>query len=291
MEKYVSDFDKTVGNFLTKTIKKTDVVRGLVHLVLVLYIAKLAPELPQNVLKFVENAYVKLFIFSLVLWTAQFSPSTSILIALGFMVTMNYANQKPLWEFLDNVQAAPTGPPAVVMVHNKEVAIAGVSTVVERQISDAPIVQEIAQKLDTIVVQPKIVDTPSGKAVVNPNVVVAPVIVATDKGDKVIIKPDLTLVDAPGAPGLSASAGPAVSTQAVAATVSAAIQPFVSGSANDIGNAIANASSSTIPVQSPPPPSEQKPEIANPEAGCYPIRRYDMSKISGFDEAEQYGSA
>jgi hypothetical protein len=57
-------------------------------------------------------------VFSLILWTAQFSPSTSILIAVGFMVTTNYANNQPLWELLENVEPAmvPVAEPAVVPV-------------------------------------------------------------------------------------------------------------------------------------------------------------------------------
>jgi hypothetical protein len=100
-------FDAQINNILNNLIKKQYIVKGIVHLLLILYVARLAPTLPQQVLTLFENAYFKLFVFSLVLWTAQFSPSTSILIALGFMVSVNYATNKPLWEFLKNIESRP----------------------------------------------------------------------------------------------------------------------------------------------------------------------------------------
>jgi hypothetical protein len=101
---YVNTFDSQLSNLLNEYVKKPTLIRGIVHLLLILYVARLAPSLPKEVLVLFENQYFKLFVFSLVLWTAQFSPSTSILIALAFMVTVNYSTNKSLWEFLENVE-------------------------------------------------------------------------------------------------------------------------------------------------------------------------------------------
>lgn len=100
----VKGIDKNVETVLGGYIKKPTLIRGIVHLVLMLYAARIAPTLPEPVLKLFENQYFKLFVFSLILWTAQFSPSTSLLISIAFMITVNYSNQKPLWEFLENVE-------------------------------------------------------------------------------------------------------------------------------------------------------------------------------------------
>jgi hypothetical protein len=72
-----------------------------------LYAARFAPSVPASVLELFNNQYLRLFVFSLILWTAQISPSTSLLIAVAFMVTMNHVNQKPLWELLENTEYAP----------------------------------------------------------------------------------------------------------------------------------------------------------------------------------------
>ena len=107
---YVKTFDTTITSTLNQYMKKPTIIRGVIHLLLILYAARIAPSLPKPVLELFENQYFKLFVFSLILWTAQFSPSTSILIALAFMITVNYSTKKPLWEFLENT--SETAPPA-----------------------------------------------------------------------------------------------------------------------------------------------------------------------------------
>ena len=107
---YVNTFDTQISSMMNEYVKKPTLIRGIVHLLLILYVARLAPSLPRQVLILFENQYFKLFIFSLVLWTAQFSPSTSILIALAFMVTVNYSTNKSLWEFLENVETTTFAP-------------------------------------------------------------------------------------------------------------------------------------------------------------------------------------
>ena len=110
---YIKTLDTSVTSVLNDYVKKPTIIRGIVHLLLILYAARLAPSLPAPVLMLFENQYFKLFIFSLILWTAQFSPSTSILIALAFMITVNYSTNKPLWEFLENTTEevpSPSGP-------------------------------------------------------------------------------------------------------------------------------------------------------------------------------------
>jgi hypothetical protein len=83
--------------------KDTIYLKGILHLLLVLYSGLFAPELPRQVLFLFKNQYFKLFIFSLILWTSQFSPSTAILISIAFMISMNAVNDRPLWEFLEDV--------------------------------------------------------------------------------------------------------------------------------------------------------------------------------------------
>lgn len=100
----VKNIDKNIESVLGQYVKKPTLIRGIVHLVLMLYAARIAPTLPAPVLKLFENQYFKLFVFSLILWTAQFSPSTSLLISIAFMITVNYSHQRPLWEFLENVE-------------------------------------------------------------------------------------------------------------------------------------------------------------------------------------------
>lgn len=142
MESIVQSFDSNINSILQDYVKKPTLIRGVVHLLLMLYVVRLAPQPPKPVLQLFENIYFKLFIFSLVLWTAQFSPSTSLLIALAFLVTVNYVNTGKVWEYLENVKpdtvvvqvpvaSVPTGPasPATAVEAVKVLAEAAASPV------------------------------------------------------------------------------------------------------------------------------------------------------------------
>ncbi len=248
MEQYIKTFDDQLNNTLSNFIRKPTIIRGVVHLLLVLYATRLAPSLPKPVLVLFENAYFKLFVFSLILWTAQFSPSTSILIALAFLVSTNYINQRPLFEFLDNVDtAAPTAP-------TKEVAVDSAVATVQSQSQNTPIVTGVAQQQETVVIQPSIVDTPQGPAVVNPTIVVAPAVVSSPEGQQVVIKPDVTVVEAP-------------------------VQTQVPAPAPAPAPALAPAAQKVTVAEPAPTPEAQG-------SGCYPVRRYDMTKVSAFEQGE-----
>ena len=112
---FVQKIDADINYILESYVKKPTVIRGVIHLILILYAARLAPTLPAPVLGLFENQYFKLFIFSMILWTAQFSPATSILIALGFMITVNLANKKAYWEFMENVSESKASEQGVTV--------------------------------------------------------------------------------------------------------------------------------------------------------------------------------
>jgi hypothetical protein len=284
---YVKLFDDTLNERLSQLVRKPTLVRGIVHLLLILYSARLAPTLPKQVMLLFENQYFKLFVFSLILWTAQFSPSTSILIAIAFMVTVNYSNQRPLWEMLENMEeeanqgineeSAPEAP-------SKEMAVEATAAVVNAQVENTPVVTGVSQKEETIIVQPKIVDTPQGPVVVNPTIVIAPVVVETPSGEKMIIKPDVSNVkvdEKAAAAVMAGNAAPAPAPVPVAEQIPVAVPEFVFVPAPEPVPAPAPA-----PAPSPAEPKEQRAE----PAGCYPIRRYDMQKVSPQSMDDYYGS-
>jgi hypothetical protein len=230
---YIKNVDNYINSILTDYVKKPDIIRAIVHLLLVLYAAKLAPSLPPQVAAVFENNYFRLFIYVLILWIAQFSPSTSLLIAIGFMVSINYINKKPLWELMENTES----PETPTIAPSKETAVSSSTAIIQNQMEQTPMVASISTPESTVVIQPTIVQTTEGPTVVTPNVVVAPAVVSTPSGETVVIKPDVTVIEAT------------------------------------------------------PAPTEQVQEVATPapaEEGCYPLRRYDMSKVSAFDETEEY---
>lgn len=202
MDKILGTVDNNIGSFMTKPT----IIKGVVHLFLILYAARLAPVPPKQVLILIENVYFKLACMSLILWSAQFSPSTSILIALAFMVTINYTTTGKVWEMMENIaQTQPVAP-------SKEVAISEVSQTMQAQVTNTPIVGSVSQNPNTIVITPSIVNTPNGPAVVNPTIVVAPATVSSPSGEKITVTPQVTTMAAPSsAPSVTA---PSVTTSA-----------------------------------------------------------------------------
>lgn len=243
---YVQKFDGAVNQLMGKVYKRPAMVSALVHMLIILYATKLAPELPESVLQVANNPYAKLFVFSLILWTAKASPSTSILIALAFMITMNYANSRPLWEFLDNVSGYDATD--VINAPSKQAAVTFAVDSVNAQTEAPTVVSNVVQKDQTVYITPSIVQTEQGPTVVNPSVVVTPVIVSDTNGKQYVIQPDMTLIQHSFVPEKSTAA------------VALAEQPKMAVTDVNTMSAL---------------------EIPPDATGCYPSRTIDMLQVTG----------
>lgn len=333
----IQNIDANVDKFMSTFLKKPTLIKGAIYLVLMLYAARVAPKPPQAVLNLFENQYFKLFFFALILWTAQFSPSTSLLIAVSFLITMNYFGQKALWEFMENTESgAPIAP-------TKEVAMETSAAIIENQIAQPEIVQTMTQEQETIVIQPTVVQTPEGATIQTPNVVVAPAVVANENGEKLLVKPEVTFIEVPTtqesapapapmpqeqeqeqapAPSIPEMVAPEqqAAVSAISSLAAAAASPEPS-SPQQVGE-LAQIAAAAIPstegkeaveklaqqaVKAEAAPAEEVKETAisaiqeiitppqpqaqaKEEMGCYPVRRYDMSKVTGFMSDDFYGS-
>jgi hypothetical protein len=243
-----SHIEKTMSPF-----KKTFYLKGVLHLLIVLYAAKLAPALPLEVLSLFENQYFKLLIFSLILWTAQFSPSTAILISVAFMVSMNAVNKKALWEFLENENEYEK---KVEYLENTSAPAAVPAQVVE--ISPAQSIEAVK-----VLAQAASSNEASPPSVISNVANIAAANVTTEAGANALKQ----LVE-----------------QAMVSS---------SGSTQKVDEAVKKVVESIPPPPPPPVPAPipqiaQKVAISEPasappsapsSAGCYPIRRYDMSKV------------
>lgn len=106
MDKIMSSYDSTINNTLGKVLNNRYMF-AITHLMLFMYASTIAPVLPPKALVILDNFFVKLFAMFLILYSARISPSISILVALCFLVTMNYINHNKFIEFLDNTQQSP----------------------------------------------------------------------------------------------------------------------------------------------------------------------------------------
>ena len=92
-------------NNVKNTIQSNNFVYALVYLLLIVYTVQISQNVSTKMMaSLVKNSFFKLFIFVIILWTAKFDVTTSILVSLAFMLTINYLNNAPLWELLENVE-------------------------------------------------------------------------------------------------------------------------------------------------------------------------------------------
>ena len=272
----IKKLDNGVNSILSTLMKEPTLIRGSIHLLLMLYAARIAPKLPDAVLVLFENQYFKLFIFSLILWTAQFSPSTSILIAIAFMVSINYVNQKPLWEFMDGeIQlleeetAAPEmttmAPEMTTMAPETTAAIEAVVVLANAAVSTTAVPAE--QVIPVAEIAAAAVTTPAGLQAVQALAEQAVVPESTPVPEvqrEVNLAVESITTAAPRVPEPSPEPTPAPVAPKVA-------------------------------VSAPAPTTTASPQV--PEAGCYPIRRYDMTKVSpqsgiqyGFESYQEFNA-
>lgn len=228
----VQKLNDTVNKYMNP-LQTNTILRALLHLMIVIYAAKFAPSLPPQVVQVFQNKYVQIALFAVIMWTVHTSPSTAILLAIAFMVTMNYVNQKPLWEFLDNVTAAPSAP-------SVDTAIATVTQALAEQQATPQTVATVSEKTNAVVITPQIVQTESGPTVVTPNVVIAPSVVSTPQGTPVVVKPNVTVVGGDTTPLFTANVPPEVVETTPVTTVSS-------------------------------------------DSGCFPARKFDISKILAYN--------
>lgn len=320
--------DSTIDSFLEDYIRKPVFIKGLLHLVLALYVVRLAPQLPLPVLRLFENAYFKLFIFSLVLWSAQFSPSTALLISLAFLVTMNYVNTGKVWEFLENVpasapepasaSASTTAPPPL---STPATAVEAVKVLADAAVSPTATAPEVVDKITEVAIGS--VATADGAAAVKalsdqakvvepgePTKVLQAAQTAVDSiapaktvSDKIAVEAVKALAEAAVTPTAQKAADvipvatlaieaaknddkavKAVKDLAAAALDSAAANPQQVTEAAKAAIVGITAPESAAPAAAPAPapvPAPAAPEAA-PAAGCYPVRKYDISKVQPY---------
>lgn len=272
----IKNLDNGINSVLVKLIKEPTLIRGTIHLLLMLYAAKIAPSLPSVVLDLFENQYFKLFIFALILWTAQFSPSTSILIAIAFMVSVNYANKKPLWEFMDGqIQLLGEEETAALETAALETAVPETTTFAPETTTFAPETTTAAPETTAAI---EAVVALANAAASTTAVPVAEVIPVAQVAAAAVTTPE----------GLNAIQ--ALAEQAV--TPAPGSTPEIKAA---VEQAVVSITAPTVPEPAPQPtpapvaPKVMVPELAPttttaspavPEQGCFPMRRYDMSRVS-----------
>ncbi len=92
---------KRINNRINKALSFLDnpYVAGFLKLFLVLYAGLAAPKLPHYILQLFDNMFVKVLILFLVLYTSNKDPILSLLIAVGFIMTLVMLNRRSAERF------------------------------------------------------------------------------------------------------------------------------------------------------------------------------------------------
>lgn len=240
----VSKLLDTGLNSIKNVIQSNNFVYALVYLLLIVYTVQVSQNLPSQMVSLVKNSFFKLFVFVIILWTAKFDVTTSILVSLAFMLTINYLNNAPLWELLENVENVNNNVD-VTIVPSSELALDKVNNEVQ---VETPVVNSVNDS-GAVIVKPTV--TESGE-VQNPTILVSPVVVSTQNGETKLVIPNVQITDAP-APAPAPEPAP---EPAPAPALAPALEPA-------------------------PALAEQvmKQEIDN---GCYPHRNVDMNLVQPY---------
>jgi hypothetical protein len=269
----IKKLDKGIDSIFSTLIKEPTLIRGSIHLLLMLYAARIAPGLPDAVLVLFENQYFKLFVFALILWTAQFSPSTSILIAIAFMVSINYANKKPLWEFMEGqiqlldenerYEDEPIGmaPETTTMAPETTTMAPETTTMAPTTTTMAPTTTTMAPTTTTMAPTTPTM-APETTAAIEAVVELAKAAASTTAAPVEQVVPIAQVAAAATTTPAGLQAVQVLAEQAVVSTPTPV--PEVK---KEIDTAVKS-------IVTP------KPDASIPEGGCYPIRRYDMTKVS-----------
>lgn len=264
----VNTFDTSASNAL-KTIDQSSIVHAIVVLFLMLYAARIAPVPPQPVLNLFGNFYFRLFIFAIILWTAQLSPSMSILIALCFLVTINYANTGKLFETLDNTK------PVEHKRAEQQVSSAAAPVVTPQ--ASATAVNTLAQAAATpVAADQTAVKAASDVAVAN---------MTTPQGAAAVqtLAQQAVAPSAAPLPAVQAAAQTAIQSiaQPVVVTPSSAVQGLAPAPTSAVATVaeIAAAAPAVNPEQVVLAASTAMKSLGKEYSGCYPTRNFDMSKV------------
>lgn len=308
MNNIVEKMDSQLNSILNDFMRKPTIIRGMVHLLLILYAARLAPTPPKAILKLFDNIYFKLAIFSLVLWTAQFSPSTSILIALAFMVTINYTTTGKVWEMMDNIGTSEQ-PMTDLLTAIDAVKVLSEAAASEEATSPtiiAPIANLAASSATTIEGVNAIkalaeqAVTPEAGTKQNITMAVTSAVESIQPTQTPQTSQEISItkeqsIDAIKALAVAASSETAIPTKDIIPVLEIALVNTTTnegtesikalaqqaataeaGTSENVTDAASTAINSILKTESAP--SDTKPALAQ-QSGCFPVRQYDMTKV------------
>lgn len=88
----------SVGNNTISSFFQNDIVNSVISLLLILYGSLAKPDLPDFVVKIFENSFFRVLVLSLVVYKGNNDPTLALMIAVVFVVMMNFVTVKKIKE-------------------------------------------------------------------------------------------------------------------------------------------------------------------------------------------------
>jgi hypothetical protein len=96
-------FNKLVNKKISG-LKSNDILHSILTMSLVLYAGLAAPSLPKSISKLFDFAAFRITILSLIMWNTNDNPALSLMLAIGFVVSMNTLSGKQIFERFELIE-------------------------------------------------------------------------------------------------------------------------------------------------------------------------------------------
>lgn len=110
---------------------------AVLKITITLYAAKIAPSLPDSVVKYLDNPFVKIALISLIIYISDRDIQLAIILAVFFVVGMNYLSGKKLLESFSDYSSAYTKVGNMKLIEPKSILYPGCQNITLQDIYKA----------------------------------------------------------------------------------------------------------------------------------------------------------
>lgn len=185
----LSNFNNSARSGFNSVFKSNKLASIIIQVLILAYIGRITPELPQWVLTAVSNPYFRLFIFVVIFMYSEIDFTTAVLVSVAFLMTMHLITK----ENLENEAVVEQVPAGVIVAPSSALAAQQMNS----DMTTPVFVESINTSSETIIIKPT-VDSLGNMTV--PNVIVAPVMTVNENGETKTIEANVSVATPAPAP-------------------------------------------------------------------------------------------
>jgi hypothetical protein len=112
-------------------------IMAVLKITITLYAAKIAPTLPDSVLKHLDNTFVKIAVISLIVYISDRDIQLAIILSVLLVVGLNYVSGKKLFESFSNYSSDYTKVGGMKLLEPKSIIYPGCQNITLKEIYTA----------------------------------------------------------------------------------------------------------------------------------------------------------